>query len=80
MIHALRARHAVWSGIMSSVRLTIGSRTPLYSAALRARLGKDPGGERFAALAARLPARDRERLLDCITELETERTNAGCAI
>ncbi len=66
MIHAMRARHAVWGPIMESVKLTIGARTPLYQAALRARLGRDPGGERFAALAARLPDRDRRRLLDCI--------------
>ena len=67
MIHALRARHAVWAPIMKSVVETVGSRTPLYLAALRARLGKDPGGEKFAALAARLPVRDRRRLLDRIT-------------
>ena len=63
----MRARHAVWSGIMSSVRLTTGANTPLYRAALRARLGRDPGGLKFAALAARLPAEDRRRLLDRIT-------------
>ena len=79
MIHAMRARHAVWGEIMSSVRLTTGTNTPLYRAALRARLGKDPGGLKFAALAARLPAEDQRRLIDSITELESERTNAGCA-
>ncbi len=66
MIHALRARHNLWASIMESVKRTVGARTPLYQAALRARLGKDPGGERFAALAARLPAKDRQRLLDRI--------------
>ena len=79
MIHAMRARHAVWGPIMESVKITIGASSPLYQAALRARLGKDLGGLKFAALAARLPAQDRRRLLDRITELESERTNAGCA-
>ncbi len=78
MIHALRARHAVWAPIMAGVVEAIGSGTPLYRAAVRARLGKDPEGERFAALAARLPAQDRRRLLDNIQELESERTNARC--
>ena len=64
MIHAIRARHAVWGPIMESVAKTIGRGTPLYSAALRAPLGKDPGGVAFAALAARLPVRDRRRLMD----------------
>ena len=66
MIHALRARHAVWGPIMDSVKNTIGTRTPLYQAAMRARLGRDPEGQKFAALAARLPAQDRRRLLDRI--------------
>ena len=79
MIHATRARHAVWEPIMESVKRTIGARTPLYQAALRARLGKDPEGARFAALAARLPAKDRRRLLDRIEELDTARAGARCA-
>ena len=64
---------------MENVKRTIGARTPLYQAALRARLGKDPGGERFAALAARLPAKDRGRLLNRIERPDTERAQAGGA-
>ncbi len=67
MIHAMRARHAVWGPIMENVKRTIGARTPLYQAALRARLGKDPGSLKFAALAARLPAKDRRRLFGSLT-------------
>ncbi len=66
MIYVIRARHATWGPIMENIKRTSGARTPLYQAALRARLGKDPGGLKFAALAARLPAKDRRRLLDCI--------------
>ena len=66
MIHVLRARHAVWGPIMAGVVETVGANTALYRAAMRARLGRDPGGEKFAALAARLPVRDRLRLLDKI--------------
>ncbi len=79
MIHALRAHHAVWSDIMSSVRLTTGANTPLYRAALRARLEKDPGAEKFATLAARLPSTDRRRLWDRVEKLESERATARCA-
>ena len=66
MIHVIRARHAVWAPIMASVAATVGAGTPLHRAALRARLGKDPGGAKFAALAARLPVEDRARLLASI--------------
>ncbi len=76
---AIRARHAVWGPIMENVKRTIGARTPLYQAALRARLGKDPGGERFATLAARLPSEDRRRLEDSIDKLDSERAQARCA-
>ena len=79
MIHAMRARHAVWGPIMESVKRTIGARTPLYQAALRARLGRDPEGARFAALAARLPAKDRRRLLDSFGRLDGDRPEARCA-
>ena len=79
MIHVVRARHAVWAPIMAGVVETIGSRTPLYRAALRARLGKDPAGERFAALAARLPSEDRRRLWNQIKKLETARAGTRCA-
>ena len=63
MIHVIRARHAVWAPIMAGIVETIGRETPLYRAALRARLGRDPEGIKFAALAARLSPQDRARLL-----------------
>ncbi len=53
MIHVIRARHAVWAPIMAAVAATVGRGTPIHWAAIRARLGKDPGGEKFCALAAR---------------------------
>ena len=74
MIHAIRARHAVWAPIMAGVVETIGSGTPIYRAALRARLGKDPGGGRFAALAARLPVQDQDRLWESVKQ---QRAAAG---
>ena len=79
MTRVIRARHAVWAPIQAAVVETIGRGTPIHLAAIRARLGKDPGGERFAALAARLPPVDRRRLLDCITRLDDERAGAGRA-
>ena len=66
MICAMRARHAVWAPIMAAVIETVGRASPLYFASIRARLGKDPRGERFAALAARLPVPDRARVLALI--------------
>ncbi len=66
MIHAMRARHATWQPIQDAVAVTVGRASPLYFASIRARLGKDPGGEKFAALAARLPVSDRARLLALI--------------
>ena len=63
MIHAVRARHAVWAPIQEAVRETVGPATPLYRAAIRGRVGKDPGGVEFAALASRLPGEERARLL-----------------
>jgi hypothetical protein len=51
--------------------------TPLYRAALQGRLGKDPSGEKFAALAARLPAKDQTRLWDRVEKLEAEHNRAG---
>ncbi len=67
MIRAMLARHAVWAPIMENVKHTIGRGTPIYRAAMRARLGKDPGGGAFARLAARLPVHDRRRLFGEIT-------------
>ena len=63
MTYALRARHKVWADLMATVAATVGTKTDIYRAAIRARLGRDPGGARFAAIAARLPDRDRRRLL-----------------
>ena len=79
MTHVEQARRATWRPIMEAVAQTVGFASALHRAALEARLGRDPEGTRFASLAARLPAHDRRRLLDRITELESERTNAGCA-
>ncbi len=68
MTRALRARHATWAPIMAGVVETIGSGTPLYKAALRARLGRDPAGARFARLLARLSAQSQARLWASIKE------------
>ncbi len=76
MIHMLRARHAIWAPIMAGVVDTVGRGTPLYRAALRARLGRDPEGIKFAALAARLPAQDQNRLWERVRE---QRAGAGRA-
>ena len=74
MIRAMRARHAVWAPIMAAVVETVGRGTPIHWATIRARLGKDPGGERFAALAARLPAQAQDRLWKRVRE---QRAKAG---
>ena len=68
MIHAIRARHAVWAPIQAAVVETIGRGTPVHMAAIRARLGRDPGGNKFAALVARLPAQDQDRLWGSVKE------------
>ncbi len=68
MIHVIRARHAVWAAIMVGVVETVGRGTPIYRAAIRARLGRDPAGANFAALAARLPAQDQNRLWERVRE------------
>ncbi len=73
MTRVIRARHAVWGPICDGVIETIGRGTPIHWAAIRARLGKDPGGEKFAALAARLPVEDRARLWKRVRE---QRVNA----
>ncbi len=80
MIHAMRARHATWQPIQDAVAATVGRASPLYFASIRARLGKDPGGGKFAALAAlaaRLPVEDRARLWKRVRE---QRAKAGRVI
>ena len=79
MTRVLRARHAAWAPIMEAVVETIGSATPLYHAAIRARLGHDPGGVKFSTIAARLPTEDQDKLCGCIERLDTERAAAGRA-
>ena len=64
---ATQAHQATWTPIMKAALRVAGFASALYRAALQARLGRDPEGMKFAALAARLPARDRERLLGQIT-------------
>ncbi len=51
---------------MEAVAQTVGFASALHRAALEARLGRDPEGARFAALAARLPAQDRRRVLGSV--------------
>ena len=48
------------------------------SAALRARLGKDPEGAEFAQLVAKLPPEDYQLLCARIEQLNGERANAEC--
>lgn len=76
MTRVLRARHAVWALIQDAVAATVGSGTPIYRATIRARLGKDPGGERFAAIVARLDTQDQARLWESVEE---QRAGAGRA-
>jgi len=68
MNHAIAARRATWDLFRNAAAQTTGFASPLYRAALRARLGRDPAGEEFCAIAARLPASDRARLLVLIEE------------
>ena len=75
MTRVVRARHAVWCPIMEAVAEVVGRRTPLYQAAIRACLGKDAGGATFAMIAARLPPRDRARLLAQMDAKEAERAH-----
>ncbi len=76
MTRVIRARHATWAPIMAGVVETIGSGTPIYKAALRARLGRDPAGTRFARLLARLPAQDQARLWDSVKKQRAEARHA----
>ena len=79
MNHATLARRATWDLFKDAAAATVGFTSPLYGAALRARLGRDPAGEEFCAIAARLPAKDRRRLSNHITKLDAERAGAGRA-
>ena len=69
MNHVEHARRATWTPIMKAVAQTVGFASPLHRAALQARLGRDPEGLRFAALVARLPAKERQRIEDKINEI-----------
>ena len=60
---ATQAHHATWRPIQDAAREIAGFASALHSAALEARIGRDPEGVRFAAIAARLPVHDRRRLL-----------------
>ncbi len=66
MSQAVQAHQEAWKPIQDAALEVAGFASALHSAALQARLGRDPEGARFAALAARLPAKDRRRLLDGI--------------
>ena len=67
MTYAREARRAVWQPIQAAALEIAGFASELHRAALLARLGRDPGGAKFAAIAARLPDRDRRRILEAIT-------------
>ncbi len=79
MNHATLARRTTWDLFRNAAAQTTGFASPLYKAALRARQGRDPAGEEFCAVAARLPPEDRRRLSDEIERMDTERANAGRA-
>ena len=76
MTRVIRARHAVWAPIQAAARETIGRGTPVHLASIRARLGRDPGGGKFAALVARLDTQDQARLWESVKE---QRAGAGRA-
>ncbi len=80
MSHAIAARRATWTPIMKAVVQTVGFTSPLHRAALEARLGKDPGGATFAAIAARLSAGDRRRLWSRVETLEAECSGSECTV
>lgn len=73
------ARFAIWNLFREAAAQTTGSGSALHRAAVRSALGRDPAGLKFSAIAARLPAEDRRRLLDRITELDVERAKVGRA-
>ncbi len=74
MNHATLARRATWDLFRNAAAQTTGFMSPLYKAALRARQGRDPAGEEFCAVAARLPARDQDLLWERVRK---ERAGAG---
>ena len=57
------ARWHVWGTIRKAVEARFGFASALHRAALFAQLGRDPEGQAFAELVARLPERDRLHLL-----------------
>ena len=63
---AHKAHQAAWKPLQDAAIEVAGFGSPLFGAALRARLGFDLEGEEFAEIAARLPAPDRARLLALI--------------
>ncbi len=78
MNYVQRAHDAAWKPVTDAVAQTVGFATPLHRAALEARLGKDPEGERFAQQMARLPAEQYQVLVARIEKLNGERVMAGC--
>ena len=76
MTRAHQAHHAAWKPIQDAAIEVAGFASALHSAALQARLGRDPEGAKFAALAARLPAQDQSRLWERVRE---QRAGAGRA-
>ena len=62
------ARFSTWGLFREAAAQTTGSGSELHRAATVGALGRDPGGINFAAIAARLPAPDRARVLASIGE------------
>ncbi len=73
------ARFSTWGLFREAAAQTTGCGSELHRAATIAALGRDPGGLKFAAIAARLSFEHRRRLLDEIDRLDTERVNARYA-
>jgi hypothetical protein len=60
------ARFSTWGFFREAAAQTTSSGSELHRAATIAALGRDPAGLKFAAIAARLPAPNRARLLALI--------------
>ncbi len=60
------ARFATWNLFREAAAQTTGRGSELHRAAIAAAFGRDPAGGKYAALAARLPAPDRARVLAMI--------------
>ncbi len=73
------ARFATWGLFQKAAAETTGRGSALHRAATVAAFGRDPGGLKFAALAARLPAKDRRRLSVEIERLDIARAEARSA-